>query len=519
MPPEGLLIRQARVVGLDALRAVGDVSAAAEPHVSPAQPLDIRISQGKIVQLGRDLSRSPGEEEVDADGRWAIPGLWDAHVHMAQWAMTVGRLDVSGAAEPEDVTTIVTSYLRRLTGDDRTRPVVGFGYRSTSWSRPPTVGELDAVTGRLPVTLISGDLHSAWLNSAAQELCGIGPVSGPVVEAEWFGIVAKVEAMEPAEASSLSKLRRVAVDACARGIVGITDMEFAAGPTAWAEHFAAGIDVLRVRPAVYPEGLEDVINAGVRTGQVVDGTDGLATMGPLKMIFDGSLNTGTAHCCDPYQPADAAPGWRGVLNYSSDELTELCALADRHGLEVAVHAIGDAAVTSALDAIERSGARGSLEHVQLIMCADLGRFARLGVRASVQPAHLLDDRDATHTLWSDRQERAFAFRSLLEAGARLALGSDAPVAPLDPWLAMAAAVHRSGDARTAWNPAESLTPQQALAASVDGQRLQAGARGDVVLLDADPLAPQVDSAHAGRHLRSMQVSATIAAGRATHLTF
>ncbi|NQU36567.1 MAG: amidohydrolase family protein, partial [Actinobacteria bacterium] len=148
---------------------------------------------------------------------------------------------------------------------------------------------------------------------------------------------------------------------------------------------------------------------------------------------------------------------------------------------------------------------------------DLLRFARLGVRASVQPAHLLDDRDATHTVWPDRQERSFVFRSLLEAGATLALGSDAPVALLDPWLAISAAVHRSADERPAWNPAQALTPRQALAASVDGQRLQVGARGDVVLLDADPLTPWVDSAHAGFFLRSMPVSATISAGRATHL--
>jgi predicted amidohydrolase YtcJ len=519
VPAESVLIRQARVVALDPPQTVADLPATTGPQVSPRQPVDIRIRQGKIIQLGRDLIRSPGEEELDAGGRWAIPGLWDAHVHMQQWSMTVGRLDVSGATEPEHVTTAVTTYLQGLAGEDRSRPVVGFGYRSINWTRQPTVGELDAATGGLPVALVSGDLHSAWLNSAAQNLCGIGPVSGLVAEAEWFGIAAHIEAMEPAVASSLSKLRRVAADACTRGIVGITDLEFGAGPTAWAEYFSVGIDMLRIRAAVYPEGLEEVINAGLQAGQVVVGTGGLATMGPLKVIFDGSLNSATARCCDPYHPADASPGGRGILNNSSDELTELCTLANRNGLEVAVHAIGDAAVTSALDAIERSGARGSLEHVQLIMPADLARFARLGVRASVQPAHLLDDRDVIDTIWADRQKRSFAFRSLLDAGAALALGSDAPVALLDPWLAMAAAVHRSGDARPAWNPAQSLTPRQALAASVDGQRLQVGAPGDVVLLDVDPLAPQVDSAHAGHHLRSMQVSATIAAGRATHMTF
>ncbi len=502
---------------LDSPRVFGRASTATYPAQGPADLLDLRISRGKIVEIGRELPRSPGEEELDADGRWAIPGLWDAHVHMQQWAMTVGRLDVSSARDPEGVTSIVDSYLQRAAAHDSAKPVVGFGYRATSWTRRPTSAELDAVTGRVPVVLISGDLHSAWLNSAAQRLCGVGPVSGLLVETEWFDIVAKVEAMEPVEASGSSKLRRVVASASSRGVVGITDMEFEAGPSYWAEHFTEGIDALRVRTAVYPDSVDAAISAGLRTGRAIAGTSGLATMGPLKVIFDGSLNTATAHCCDPYSEASSPPGWTGVLNYSNEELNELCELANRNGLEVALHAIGDAAVTSALDAIERTGARGSLEHAQLIGYSDLARFAKLGVRASVQPAHLIDDRDATHMMWLDRQERTFVFRSLIEAGAQLAFGSDAPVAPLDPWLAMAAAVHRSGDERAAWNPAQSLDSRQALAASVDGQRLRVGGRGDIVLLDDDPLASQSDTSGAGKALSSMRVSATIVAGRGTHM--
>jgi predicted amidohydrolase YtcJ len=134
----------------------------------------------------------------------------------------------------------------------------------------------------------------------------------------------------------------------------------------------------------------------------------------------------------------------------------------------------------------------------------------------VQPAHLLDDRDVTAAVWPDRQDRSFALRSLLDAGADLRLGSDAPVARLDPWLAMAAAVHRTGDDRGPWTPEQSLTPAEALAASTDGQRtLGPGAPADVVLLDADPLAPTDDPAVAARVLRSMAVAATLQSGRLT----
>jgi hypothetical protein len=155
--------------------------------------------------------------------------------------------------------------------------------------------------------------------------------------------------------------------------------------------------------------------------------------------------------------------------------------------------------------------------VQLVADADLPRFAALGVRASVQPAHLLDDRDVTAALWPDRQARSFALRSLLDAGADLRLGSDAPVAELDPWLSMAAAVHRSGDGREPWTPEQSLTPAEALAASTDGRgTLAPGAPADVVLLDADPLAPAADPAAAAEVLRTMAVAVTVQGGRVTH---
>ena len=125
-------------------------------------------------------------------------------------------------------------------------------------------------------------------------------------------------------------------------------------------------------------------------------------------------------------------------------------------------------------------------------------MAALDVRASVQPAHLLDDRDLTELIWPGRAERSFAFRWMLDDGVELALGSDAPVSPLDPWLAIAAAVHRSADDREPWHGEQALTPAEALAASVDGQpTVGVGSPGDLVLLDADPLALGADSAATG----------------------
>jgi predicted amidohydrolase YtcJ len=175
-------------------------------------------------------------------------------------------------------------------------------------------------------------------------------------------------------------------------------------------------------------------------------------------------------------------------------------------------------VSMTLDAFSATRARGTLEHTQLTTHDDVHRMAALGVAASVQPAHLLDDRDVTAQCWPDRVDRCFLFASMLRAEVTLLLGSDAPVAPLNPWLAMAAAVHRTGDDRPPWNAGESITPGQALAASVDGQgTIAAGSRGDVVLLDADPLAAREDPEEAATRLRDMPVAATFLAGRATYL--
>jgi len=232
-------------------------------------------------------------------------------------------------------------------------------------------------------------------------------------------------------------------------------------------------------------------------------------MGPLKIISDGSLNTRTAWCCEEYADGSGA----GAPNQTAAELTALMERAHAHGLEVATHAIGDLALREALKAYDESGALGSIEHAQLVRRADLARMAKLGLRASVQPAHLLDDRDVTEACWPDRAGRCFAFRWMLDAGVRMAFGSDAPVSPLDPWLAIAAAVHRSADEREAWHPEQALSPREALAASVDGRgSVRAGMPADLVLLDADPLDPTGTPAEQAARLREMPVAVTFVAG-------
>ncbi len=243
------------------------------------------------------------------------------------------------------------------------------------------------------------------------------------------------------------------------------------------------------------------------------GTNGLVTVGPLKVFADGSLNTRTALTHEPYGGGATEPSV-GHAAHTQVELTALLAEAHRRDLAVALHAIGDLAVTRALDAFAATGARGAIEHAQLVSAHDLPRFARLNVAASVQPQHAIDDREVTDAVWADRADRAFAYRSLHEAGAELMLGSDAPVAPLDPWITLAAAVHRSDDERPSWHAEQELDRETALAASMrgalPGQWISAGMVGDVIAIDHDALGATPLA------LRSMPVALTVVGGRVTH---
>ncbi|HEX2903036.1 MAG TPA: amidohydrolase family protein, partial [Jatrophihabitans sp.] len=250
------------------------------------------------------------------------------------------------------------------------------------------------------------------------------------------------------------------------------------------------------------------IERGLASGQHLAGTGGLLQVGPMKVITDGSLNTRTAYCRDPY------PGVRddpyGLLLVPPEQLRSLLRRAAAAGFDCAVHAIGDEANTLALQAFAASGAHGRIEHAQLLATADLPRFAELGVIASVQPAHALDDRAVAERLWAGRTGRAYLARSLLDAGAVLAFGSDAPVAPLDPWLAMAAAVGRGGS--EPWHPEQAVSVAEALAASVahpsrDPVRIEPGMPADLLLCEADPLRCELDV------LQRMPVYATLVAGR------
>lgn len=489
-----LLLAGARLPGRDALVDVvldGERIASVEPTGSAG---------GRVAG-----------ERIPLDGRWLVPGLWDQHVHFTQWAQTARRLDVSRAGSAAEAAALVRERASAAGGasaaDAADDVLVGFGFHDALWPDVPTRELLDAAAGDRPVVLIAGDLHCSWLNSAAAGRFAPGTLDAVLREDASFAVTSLLTAADDAT------LDRWAADAArvaaTRGVVGIVDLEYGWNLDVWRRRIAGGASGssdLRVEFGIYGEHLERAAELGLRTDDVVDDTAGLLTVGPFKVISDGSLNTRTALCSHAYPD-----GGHGVANLSPDELVERMRFAVGHGLVPAVHAIGDEANRRALDAFETVGSGGRIEHAQLIDAADIPRFARLGVTASVQPEHAMDDRDVADRLWPGRTDRAFPLADLHAAGARLAFGSDAPVAPLDPWAAIASAVGRSRDGRAPWHPEQSIPAEVALRASTRST-IAPGQPADLAVLDRDPLTAPPDD------LRTMPVAATFVAGRATHDT-
>ncbi|MBK4346019.1 amidohydrolase [Lacisediminihabitans changchengi] len=479
-----LTLRNARLVGTE------------------GEPVDVVISDGAVASIG---AGSP-DESLDLDGRYLGPGLWDNHVHFSQWSLVRQRLDVSAAGSAAETVRLVADRLASGITDGTT--LVGYGFRDGLWPDVPAKGLLDGLTGAIPVALVSGDLHCVWLNSAALERFGrAGHPTGILREQEAFEVNTAISTV--ADDVLDGWVADAATAAAARGIVGIVDLEMQLTIDDWPRRIAAGIDQLRVRCGVYSHDLETAIARGLQTGRPLEGAEGLATMGPFKIITDGSLNTRTAYCHAPY------PGTHnhGELVYAPLALVALLERARDAGLVPAVHAIGDFANELALDAFQTAAVRGSIEHAQLVSTSDFARFAELGVVASVQPEHAMDDRDIADVYWAGRTDRAFALQGLARAGATLRLGSDAPVAPLDPWVTMAAAISRSRDGREPWHPEQIIAAEVAFAASTDGRaRVEVGSIADLVVTERNPLTATDDE------LRSFPVTATMVAGRWTHTT-
>jgi len=474
-------------------------------------PGDVVIADGRVAALtAPGVAEGPGEAVLLPDAT-VLPGLVDGHVHVDQWAHRTRRIDVSGAGSAVGVAVAVRDQLDPSDPGADGAMVLAHGFVDGLWDDPADKRVLDEVLGPLPAAVVSADMHAVWLSSAGLRAVGLGDhPTGVLREQDGMEVLQGLTAAVPDQVVDRWVAEALA-GAAQRGITGLIDFEYADNLAVWPRRAAAHDLAVRVHASLWLPWLDAAIAAGCRTGDVLEGTGGRVQMGPFKLMADGSLNTRTAHCHDRYPEAASEDDAYGLQMIDRDQLVSLMSRAWAAGILPAVHAIGDRANRTVLDAFDAVGCAGRIEHAQLVCDEDLARFARPGLVASVQPQHAVADRDVAERHWRGRTGRAFPYRALYEAGARLEFGSDAPVSPLDPWLAIADAVTRTDDDRPPWHPEQALPLAAAVTAASAGQSaLTVGQVADLTVVSGDLERLDPDE------LRTVPVLATLVGGSFTH---
>ena len=496
-----------------------------EPTIPSARALAIAGDQ-VAGGVGTHETALASPERVDLGGRCVVPGFNDAHVHFPTWSMAQREVRLEGTASLQDALARIGDAVSALPAGRWFR---GRGWRAGDWSpaEEPTRQALDAVTGEIPAALMARDYHSLWLNSAALATAdGDLQVEGGVVErdehGEPTGVLREESAWQfrdryllPADDEFVDAMREGLRIAFARGVTAVHDKDgWLGAPRLWQRLLDEGSPTPRVWQSLPVEHLERIEKIALPPGLGGD----LLRVGYLKAFMDGTLGSQTARLLDG----------SGVEITSRERLVKIVRHAARLGWPVAVHAIGDAANRDALDAFAETRdewgprrLRPRIEHAQLLAVEDIPRFGELGVAASVQFSHAPSDRDIADRLWAGKTDRAYAYRSLHEAGALLANGSDAPIEELDPLAGIRAGVLRTLDERDGWHAEQAVSVEQALVATTvnpawlagDERRrgkLLPGYLADLVVLDRDPLAI------APEELPQVQVVATMLGGRWVH---
>ena len=475
-----------------------------------AEAVAVRGERIAAVGTAAELERlaGPATRRIEARGGMVTPGFIDSHVHFLDGGFGLGSVQLRDAASRAEL-------VRRIAEFARTAPA-GAWVLGGDWDHELWGGELprrdwiDAVTPDRPVWVNRLDGHMSLANSAALRAAGVtartpDPLGGTIVRGaggEPTGIL-KDNAMdlvdkvvpEPPPAAKDRALDAAMAYAVAQGVTSVVHM----GTWDDLEVFRRAHDSGRLRTRIHAA-VPLATWQRLRSEVAAHGRgDAWLGIGGLKGFVDGSLGSRTAAFAAPY--ADA-PGNRGLLVNKPEDLYEWTAGADRSGLQVIVHAIGDRAIHLQLDIFERVARedgprdrRFRVEHAQHLAAADIPRFAALRVIASMQPYHAIDDgRWAEKAIGAERAKTTYAFRSLLDAGATLAFGSDWPVAPAVPLAGLYAALtRRTLDDRhpEGWVPSQKITLEEALAAYTRDAAYAAFAEGDVGTLEPGKLADLV----------------------------
>jgi len=489
----------------------------------------VAIRGEKIIAVGSDADverfRAPGTKVIDASGQLVLPGFVDCHIHFLEGSLSLDRVNLEGAKNVSDIQKILRDYALKNPGDGW---ILGSGWNYAMFGseKLPHKRYLDELFPNRPVFISGFDGHTTWANSKALELAGItadtpNPANGIIVRdletREATGALKEsasrlVDKVVPADTRA-EKLKALRAGLHWANQNGLTRVHSAGGDFPELELYdeLRRHDALTVRmyiayflnpPELRPQDLDAIEDARKKyTG------DWLAA-GAVKMMLDGVVESHTAALLEPY--ADD-PSTKGKLFWNPDAYTAAVAELDKRGFQLFTHAIGDYGVRIALDAYENaenvnhtSDRRPRIEHIETITAADIPRFGKLGVIASMQPLHAYPDED-TLEVWATalgpgRAGRGFVWHEIAAAGGRLASGSDWNVVTLNPWRGLQTAVTRQtaeGQPAGGWLPQQAQTLAQALeaytlGAAFAGRRektegsLEPGKLADLIIVNQNP---------------------------------
>jgi len=504
----------------------------------------VAIIGERIVAVGSQADvqgwRGASTRVIDAGGKLVLPGFNDAHVHFVSGGQQLDAVDLNDATSAEE---FVKRVAQQASKTPKKQWITGGDWDETKWSpaQLPTKEMIDAVTPDNPVFLNRYDGHMSLANSIALRLAGVtastpDPPGGSIVrDAQGNPTGALKDAamdyvfkvIPPlSHDQRLHAVQRALSHAASLGVTSVQDMnpEYA-DIAVYSELLDRGQLTARIYAAPLITQVDDQVKIGIRRAF---GSPYLR-IGALKGYADGSLGSATAYFFEPF--ADQ-PNNHGLL---SDEMHPISLMHDRMmkadaaGLQLCTHAIGDAGISAILDIDAdlvkvhgKADRRFRIEHAQHMAAKDFARFADLGVIASVQPYHAIDDgRWAEKRIGHDRASRTYAFRTFLNDGVRLAFGTDWNVAPLNPMLTLYAATTRAtldGKNPNGWFPEQKLTVAEAVQAYTMGSayaEFQDGEKGsitpgklaDMVILNDDIF--QIDPVK----IRDVKVTKTIVGGK------
>jgi predicted amidohydrolase YtcJ len=501
----------------------------------------IAVKDGRVAALGTDADVAgliaAGTRVVELRGRLVVPGFNDAHVHFLSGGFGLLSVDLRDAKDEQDFAGRLAAHARGL---PKGAWILEGNWDHEAWPAKtlPTRQLIDAATPDHPVFVQRLDGHMALANSLALRLAGVtrasrDPEGGTIVRdasGEPTGIhkdnaeeLVTRAIPEPSREMNLRAARAALKEAARVGVTTIQDNSSVDALRTYQDLRARGELTARFYVWRYASSaLEPLEKAGLRTGL----GDDWIRLGALKILSDGSMGSGTAAFFDPYTDD---PKTSGLLLYPVPELERLVREADAAGFQLAVHAIGDRANSLVLDAFEKAAAanpprerRFRIEHAQVVRKQDLARYKRLGVIASIQPSHGIDDmRWAERRIGKERVRDAYNIGSFTAAGIPVAFGTDWFVEPLDPRLGLYAAVARErpeGGPAGGWLPEEKISLEDALDLYTRGSAyaefaekekgtLAPGMLADLVVFAADLFRVPP------REILSTPVDLTVAGGR------